>query len=90
MSRREPQRCLTRRSDMADRRGASTGAIMRILGLLFGAILLLPGLCSLGFMVHILPDPSQLLGPLGLLWLVCFAISYGGIIMIRNALRGPP
>jgi len=61
---------------------------MRILGFLVGAILLLPGLCSLGFMAVSFPFKGDV-GPLGLLWLVCFAISFGGIIMIRNALRGP-
>lgn len=65
---------------------------MRILAGLFGIILLLPGLCSLGFMVmeH---SPGELASsPIVLLWLICFGISFGGIMMIRYALRGkaPP
>jgi hypothetical protein len=65
---------------------------MRVLAFLFGVILLLPGLCSLGFMA-IYHDPSDLASsPIVLLWLVCFGVSFGGIMMIRYALRGraPP
>jgi hypothetical protein len=64
---------------------------MRVLAILVGIILLLPGLCSLGFMVAFIPQfgggTSGDAGPLMLLWLVCFAISFGGYVMIRAALR---
>ena len=66
--------------------------------ILFGAILLLPGACALGFMAFgasMLPElgPSDLgaaayIGGMGLLlWGVCFLISYGGFRMIRRGLR---
>ena len=67
---------------------------LRILALLFGIVLLLPGVCSLGFMAAFVPEalarPSNAgdLVPLGLLWAFCFAISFGGFLLIRNALRG--
>jgi hypothetical protein len=69
---------------------------MRVLAVLVGVILLLPGLCSVGFIILFLPQIGGGHGiwdsPIVLLWLVCFAISYGGIVMIRNGIRGerPP
>ncbi|MDE3177674.1 MAG: hypothetical protein KGM15_16355 [Pseudomonadota bacterium] len=70
---------------------------LRALGLLVGALLLLPGACSLGFMVFFigaaLQSPSGSgagdLGPLTLLWMFCFLVSFGGVAMIRAALRRP-
>ena len=59
---------------------------MRVLFLLIGVILLLPGACSLGFMVMSMGESGSQ-GPLPLLWLICFAISFGGVMLIRNALR---
>ncbi|HXT07061.1 MAG TPA: hypothetical protein VN715_09015 [Roseiarcus sp.] len=62
---------------------------MRVLAFIFGVILLLPGACSLGFMAILLGSGSLGdIGPLPLLWLICFAISFGGIMMIRSAIRG--
>lgn len=67
---------------------------MRVLAVLCGVILLLPGLCSLGFIALSIPDfmrgrgDAGAAGPLLLLWLVCFAISFGGIVMIRYGVRG--
>jgi hypothetical protein len=64
---------------------------MRVLAVLFGIILLLPGLCSLGFMVVLLPGSTNAnaLAPFWLLWIVCFAISFGGFMMIRAGMREP-
>ena len=64
---------------------------MRVLFLLIGVILLLPGACSLGFMVMSMGESGSQ-GPLPLLWLICFAISFGGVMLIRKALsrRDPP
>jgi hypothetical protein len=68
---------------------------MRALAVVFGIILLLPGLCSLGFMAILLPGSvarggsESAFAPFLLLWLVCFAISFGGIMMIRAGIRGP-
>ena len=53
---------------------------------LVGIVLLLPGLCSLllFFMIVLAGGGS---GPVVLLWLVCFAIGIGGIMLIRYAVR---
>jgi hypothetical protein len=51
--------------------------------ILIGVVLLLPGICSLGFMVAM--GSGQ--GPLPLLWLLTFAIAAGGIALIRYAIR---
>jgi len=70
----------------------------RAIAIFFGIFLLLPGLCALGFMglsLTMLPDlgPSdwkQIGGiaiPALLLWGVCFAMSYGGFLLIKNALK---
>ena len=66
---------------------------MRALAVIFGIILLLPGLCSLGFMALFIPEAFRSGGAgenslLLVLWLVCFAISYGGILMIRYGALG--
>ncbi len=64
--------------------------MLRALLLLFGVILLLPGACSLGFMAAFLGSGSTSdVGLLSLLWLFCFAVSFGGIMMIRRAVVGP-
>ena len=63
--------------------------MLRVLAFIFGVILLLPGACSLGFMAIFLGSGSLGdLGPLPLLWPVCFAISFGGVMMIRRAIPG--
>jgi hypothetical protein len=66
-------------------------AEMRVVAMLFGLLLLLPGACALVFAVYSVPEfvrsPSN--GdaiPFIMLWAVCFAISAGGIFMIRWAL----
>jgi len=65
--------------------------MVRAIAILFGLILLLPGACALVFAVYSVPEfirgPSN--GdaiPFALLWAVCFAISLGGIFLIRWAL----
>ncbi len=62
---------------------------MRAIAVIFGLILLLPGACSLLFMIGFLPTmfSGHFSGaaPLILLWVVCFAVSYGGLMMIRSA-----
>jgi hypothetical protein len=52
-----------------------------------GVILLLPGLCSLAFIGALVSDePKGLFDDAGLLllWAVCLAISFGGVMMIRR------
>ena len=64
--------------------------------ILFGVILLLPGLCSLLFVFGGLADLFKsgdtgfLFGPLAPLWLFCFAISMLGIFMIRSVRKQAP
>lgn len=65
--------------------------MVRAIAMLFGLILLLPGACALVFAVLSVPEfmrnPSN--GdsmPFVLLWAVCFAISIGGVFIIRWAL----
>jgi hypothetical protein len=64
---------------------------MQVLAIIGGVILLLPGLCSLGFITLSVSNLSR--GGMrdavswAPLWIVCFAISFGGIMMIRRAIR---
>ena len=59
--------------------------------IVFGALFLLPGLCSLLFAMGALVDFLQrghadaFLGAFATLWAICFAISALGIVMIRVA-----
>jgi hypothetical protein len=61
----------------------ATVSVLMVIG---GVILLLPGLCSLFFMV-MLGSNTGSVGALGLLWLSCFIISAGGIAMLVRAFR---
>jgi hypothetical protein len=58
---------------------------MRVIAFLFGVLLLLPGACSLVFMFLSMGESGSA-GLLVILWLICFAISFGGILLIRRAL----
>ena len=64
---------------------------LTVLMIVGGIVLLLPGLCSMAFIVVFsgeglagLFDDFGLLG----LWAVCFAISAGGVVLILRAWRG--
>jgi hypothetical protein len=59
------------------------GPVLMVLLVLVGIILLLPGLCSLGFMI-ILGGGG---GPWPLLWLLTFAIAFGGVMLIRYGVK---
>jgi hypothetical protein len=70
--------------------GARPHPIVSILLTIGGVILLLPGLCSLVFIGALFSDsPTGLFDDAGLLllWVVCLAISFGGIMMIWRAWR---
>ena len=54
---------------------------------LLGVVLLLPGLCSLFFLVSLWPDGARSGGLIGL-WLFTFLIAALGIVLIRYAIRG--
>ncbi len=65
---------------------------MRLIAILAGLILLLPGACSLFVMALTLPNMfsgrfASDDAPLVLLWLICFAISFGGFLMIRYGVK---
>ena len=72
-------------SPLPPERQPRSGAVSALM-VIGGVILLLPGLCSLFFMVALGSNTGSV-GALGLLWLVCFAISAGGIAMIVKANR---
>jgi hypothetical protein len=50
---------------------------------LFGSILLLPGICAIVFMASGGPWDSGL----ATLWFICLAIAAGGVLLLRSALR---
>ncbi|HVZ51126.1 MAG TPA: hypothetical protein VG986_04115 [Pseudolabrys sp.] len=59
---------------------------LSILMVVAGIVLLLPGLCALVFSVFALSGGGGDSGLLGL-WLLCFAVSAGGIALIVFAFR---
>ncbi len=76
---------------------------MRVVAFLIGLILLLPGACALTFLVlglSALPPLGSaewrdgqvwgLMGVAALGWGFCFLISFGGILLIRNAVKSEP
>lgn len=59
---------------------------MKALQIIFGVILLLPGICSLGFMILFLPQIfSSSFTDLMPLWIGCFAVAGLGVFLIRKA-----
>ena len=60
---------------------------MKALQIIIGIILLLPGLCSLGFMVMVLPDMTQNDMGLWVFWIPGLAAGAFGIWLIRYAGR---
>ncbi|TMJ01887.1 MAG: hypothetical protein E6G97_13685 [Alphaproteobacteria bacterium] len=62
------------------------GRVASVLLALLGIVMLLPGICSIVFIAILQGGGGD--GVIGLLWLVCFAISAGGIGLIAHAVRG--
>jgi hypothetical protein len=66
--------------------------ILAALMLIFGAIMLLPGLCSVIFIVFGVSNPRNLANS-GLfnfllpLWVISFLITAGGVVLIRRVFR---
>lgn len=58
---------------------------MKIAQIIIGVLLLLPGICSLGFMLLLVPEMNSRNDPLWTLWLPCLAVGGLGIWLIRNA-----
>ena len=63
---------------------AGLGGCLVVLFGVIGIVLLLPGVCSLAFMVHVKGDGRSGLGGL---WLTTFVIAAGGILLIGYAWR---
>jgi hypothetical protein len=64
--------------------GGRRHVVLTALMVVFGLVLLLPGLCALVFMSGgFSADDSLLL----MLWAICFLISAGGIWLLVKALR---
>lgn len=63
--------------------------LLTILMVIIGVVLLLPGLCSIWGVVAITGiDPRGAQDPRMIaLWVVCFAISIAGILLLHRALR---
>jgi len=73
--------------------GARRDPVATTLLIVAGIALLLPGLCSIGFIIILSGDGLKDLfsdGGLVALWAVCFAISAGGVALIRRAWIGRP
>lgn len=62
---------------------------MKIFQFIAGGVLLLPGICSIGFMIMTLPDMTVDAAGLWILWLPCLAVSALGVWMIRKARSRP-
>lgn len=58
--------------------------VAKILLAILGILLLLPGLCSVIFIGMF---GSSGAGPIWILWLVTFAIAWGGFVLLRKAFR---
>ena len=62
---------------------------MKILQIIVGILLLLPGICSLGFMLLLIPEMNSRNDSLWVLWLPSLAVGALGIWTIRNAKSRP-
>ena len=58
---------------------------MKIAQIIIGVLLLLPGICSLAFMLLLVPEGNSSSHGLWQLWLPCIAVGTLGIWLIRNA-----
>ena len=61
------------------------GCLVALLGLI-GIVLMLPGICSLLFMIPFLLNGDSP-GGWGLVWVITFFIAAGGIALIRYAVQ---
>jgi hypothetical protein len=62
--------------------------VATIMLVIVGVVLLLPGVCA-AFFVVTSGQSADMWGSFGLLWLICFAVAFGGVMLIRHALRSP-
>ena len=66
------------------------GGCASVLMLLAGIVMLLPGLCSLAFIVTDSGGSLTRDSSIVALWIICLAISAAGIFLIRAAVRRRP
>jgi hypothetical protein len=65
--------------------GRSVGTVLAIL---IGAILLLPGVCAIGFMTQLTDADRRYLDDIiWIIWGASFAISIGGVLLIGFGIR---
>jgi hypothetical protein len=65
-----------------------TGA--QIAAIVVGVILLVPGLCSLAFMLGMIGEmrlSDPIVQMIMVLWAICFLVSAGGVMLIRGAYK---
>jgi hypothetical protein len=62
--------------------------VATIVMVIVGVVLLLPGVCAAFFIVT-MGQSVDIWGSYGLLWLICLGIAFGGVMLIRHALRSP-
>ena len=62
---------------------------MKIAQIIIGVLLLLPGICSLAFMLLLVPEGNSRNDSLWGLWLPCLAVGALGIWLIRRAKARP-
>jgi hypothetical protein len=67
--------------------GQKRPVILSILMFLFGLILLLPGVCAVIFAGVAFSGSGSGFDQFILLWVICLAISFGGIMLIVKAFR---
>ena len=53
-----------------------------------GVVMLLPGLCAVIFTLNSLEDPH--LASFVPVLVICFAVAFGGVMLLRAARRSPP
>jgi hypothetical protein len=59
--------------------------VLTMLMVIFGVILLMPGVCAIFFMVGMGPSGAD--SGIALLWAVCLAVAFGGLWLLRSAFR---
>jgi hypothetical protein len=68
-----------------DQPASRRAPVLTVLMVIFGVILLMPGVCAIFFMVGM--GPSSADSALALLWAICILIAFGGFWLIRRAFR---
>jgi hypothetical protein len=59
--------------------------VLTVLMVIFGVILLMPGVCAIFFMVGMGPSGAD--SAIALIWAVCLAVAFAGFWLLRRAFR---